>query len=438
MNFLKELQEEIKAAPQNRSFGQVTAINAQTITAQIPRASITDLCYIQTRNSHRIPAEVVAFEGNNVKLAPLESPSSITPGATVENTEKPLSIKLHDGLQGQILNALGESLGDFANSFEECGGIEKDVFQAPPPPLKRKPIETILKTGIASIDNFCTLGYGQRIGLFAGAGVGKSTLLGMIARNADVDVIVIALVGERGREVKEFIEDSLGEEGLKKSILVVATSDEPAPRRKLAPYTATTIAEYFRDQGKRVLLLVDSLTRMARAIREVGLTAGEIPVRHGYPTSLYIELPKLLERAGTSERGSITAIYTVLQENPNQTDPLVEEVKSILDGHILLSQKIAERGIRPAVDLLNSISRLVGKLVAPSSLKKRADIIKMIARLEKDKDILLFGGTPDAELQAALDAEKSINQILNQSPYEHINQEELEAKITQISTRSNR
>jgi FliI/YscN family ATPase len=255
---------------------------------------------------------------------------------------------------------------------------------------------------VRAIDAFCTLGYGQRMGIFASAGVGKSTLLAQIARTAEVDVIVVALVGERSREVREFIEDTLGPEGLRRSIVVVATSDDSALLRQTAPYTATAIAEHFRDAGKRVLLIVDSLTRMARAVRETTLAAGELPVRHGYTNSVYTQLPKLLERAGTATRGSITALYTVLTNQDDDIDPLADEIKSLLDGHIVLRKELATLGIQPAIDITTSISRLFTRLHAPEYQRVAQAAVRATGRFMKEREIVLLGGVPDAELNKIL------------------------------------
>jgi FliI/YscN family ATPase len=265
-----------------------------------------------------------------------------------------------------------------------------------------------MRTGIRAIDLCCPIGFGQRIGLFAGPGVGKSTLLGIIAKNASVDRIVISLVGERGREVKEFIEESLGAEGLQRSIIIVSTSDEPPIRRKLAAMSATRIAEYFRDRGERVLLLIDSLTRTARAIRDVSLSAGELPVRQGYTASVFEELPRILERAGTSPSGSITAIYTILAEALEEQDILSEEMKSLLDGHIVLDRKLAQSGLFPAINVTKSLSRLTHRLLSDEEILHIRTLLEILHRLMNDKELLQLGGIADSKLKFCMEQEREL------------------------------
>lgn len=433
---LASLQTELKATQHLKSSGQVLAVKGPVIQARIPFAGLGDICSIEKRGSKLI-AQVVSFQEDIVSLAPFESMEGISPGAKVYNTSATLKVKVNNQLCGQVIDSLGQPLlldtSLEQNQNDEVISNNINVLADPPNPLLRTEINQQLYTGVNAIDGFCPIGYGQRLGLFAGAGLGKSTLMGMIARNADVDITVIALVGERGREVKDFINESLGKEGLAKSVVVVATSNESAIRRMIAPMTATAIAEHFRDQGKRVLLLVDSLTRMARAVREVGLAAGELPVRQGYTSSVYTELPKLIERAGTNQKGSITAIYTLLTNGENDIDPLGEEAKSILDGHILLSNHVVNQGIRPAIDLINSISRLATNLASEEQLKKSALIIRILAKLKAEKDILLLGGTPDRTLKACLDLENEIKNLLNQRPHDKANQIKLHSRIEQIA-----
>jgi FliI/YscN family ATPase len=290
----------------------------------------------------------------------------------------------------------------------------RSIFASPPLATKRPIINTPLITGIRTIDGFCRLGRGQRVGIFAPAGIGKSTLLGMIARRAEADAIVVALVGERSREVREFIEETLGEEGLKRSVVVVATSSDSSLLRQTAPYTATTIAEYLRDQGLNVLLIVDSLTRLARAIRETSIASGDLPVRHGYTNAVYTQLPRLLERPGTASTGSITALYTVLTTTEGDVDPLADEEKSLLDGHIVLSKEMANLGIMPAIDITQSISRLSGRLTSPQFLSRAHAVQRAVTRYIRERDIVLLGGTPDTALQSILTNQEMIRQILSQ------------------------
>lgn len=432
---LAHLSREIPKSPVLKTSGRITSINGPLLIAKIPHAAIGDVCEVTARNK-TIKAQVVAFNEDDISLAPFEYFEGLSPGALVRNTAKPLTIQFDDSRLGQILDALGNNLQTRQTSQQLEAQLIEIPLQSPPPnPLDRKPIYESLVTGIRSLDGLCPLGHGQRLGLFAGAGVGKSTLLGSIARNAEIDVSVIALVGERGREVNEFIEHSLGESGLKKSVVVVATSDETSLKRMLAPQTATAIAEHFRNQGKRVLLMVDSLTRAARAIREVSLAAGELPVRQGYTSSVFTELPRLLERAGTNRSGCITAIYTVLVGgNENESDPLAEEVKSILDGHLVLNNYMIQQGIRPAIDPTLSISRLVSQLRSQSDLTAITKVMQALSRLKRDKDILLLGGTPDEELKRFLEQESALKEFLNQSTIES---SELAYTLSQLSNLSN-
>lgn len=394
--------------------GRVTSCRGPIITAQLPHGAVGDACTLNM-GDNSVLAEIVGFGGEEATLAPLDSVSGIGPGTEVIAHGRPLSITVPRNLLGSIIDPLGKPLNK-TETADQLQTIPLSLRNAPPSPLTRQRITERLNTGVSAVDCFCPIGKGQRLGLLASAGVGKSTLLGMIARFAEAEVIVVGLIGERGREVREFIEDCLGENGLRRSVMIVATSDESPNRRRLAAYTATSVAEYFRAQGKQVLLLMDSITRFARAVREVGLAAGEIPVRHGYPPSLYVELPKLLERSGCSDKGSITAIYTVLTDNERELDPLAEEVKSILDGHLSLSTRLSERGIRPALDIPSSVSRLIGQIETPASQANLRESTRFLSRLMRDKDILLLGGTPDPELSATLKYESQLMECISQDP----------------------
>ncbi|MCB0318652.1 MAG: FliI/YscN family ATPase [Bdellovibrionales bacterium] len=395
------------------SYGEVTGIFAGLIEAEIPNVALGDVCTVHTK-TNKITCKVVSFNNYKTLLAPFTGLEGIAAKDKISSTLKPPYISLPANPVGMILDAFGNPLKvDRKITKYKC-----QLDCKPPKPLSRKLISEPFITGISAIDCLCTLGKGQRIALIAGAGLGKSTLLGMIAKNASVDVSVIALVGERGREVNEFIEDILGEDGLKKSVLVVTTSDESAIRRSVAASTATAIAEMYRAQGKNVLLLVDSITRTARAIRDLSLQAGELPVRQGYTPSVYNELPKLFERAGNDENGSITAIYTVLRANDTDIDPLSEEIQSLLDGHILLTQNMIDWGIRPAIDFSTSISRISNRINS-SMNQTNANYTKQIfTRLLKDKELLAFGGTPDPELEAALKVEHQLRKFLSQTSQE--------------------
>lgn len=410
---IAEVSRSLPPLPSPRSSGRVVASRGPILVARMPSAELGEQCAVFRRNGRPLYAQVVAFQEDVVHLAPFEHPDGIGPGAAIEGTGRPPVALLAENTVGKILDPFGMPLtgsgGVPAPLLREC------LLEAPPPSaLVRTPISEPLVTGITTIDTLLTIGYGQRIGLFAGPGVGKSTLLGMLAKNAEVDVTVVGLIGERGREVREFIEHALGSDGLAHSVLVVSTSDECPMRRVLAAKTATAIAEAFRAQGKMVLLLIDSLTRTARALREVGLAAGELPVRQGYPPSVFTELPRLLERTGTDAVGSITSIYTILMQGEGDHDPMAEEIKSILDGHIVLSHEIAQRGLRPAIDPLRSVSRLLPQLVSKERLETVCTVVRMMERLHRDRDTVLFGGTPDPELASALELEPELMGLLTQ------------------------
>jgi len=419
MSLLSGLAQEVPRAERVRSGGRVTSVRGPVVFATIPHTSIGDLCVIERRDGTSIRSQVVSFQEEQVCLAPFDELDGISPGAPVTSTGSPFAFDISDEIVGRVVNCFAEPItvdDVVTQKSERIARIQ--ASQPPPHPLERPLISTTLETGVTAIDGLCTLGYGQRVGLFAGAGVGKSTLLGMISRRSAVDISVIALIGERGREVREFLEESLGPEGMRRAVVVVATSDESPIRRSLAVETATAIAEYFRHRGKRVLLLVDSLTRAARALREVGLAAGELPIRQGYTASVYMKLPKLLERAGTTQHGSITGIYTVLTNGEVEVDPLGEEIKSILDGHIVLDSKLAERGVRPAIDLTVSVSRVMSRLRSAKALEIAQTVREVLSRLKRDRDLILFGGTPDAALKAALDIEGRLIAALTQRPDE--------------------
>ncbi|NMC63662.1 MAG: FliI/YscN family ATPase, partial [SAR324 cluster bacterium] len=410
LGLLDFAKERKLPAPRHESIGSVIGTRGPLIIARLPLASIGDLCLINTSHSNKLAAQVVAFDHSIVSLAPLEGLDGVFPGAQIRNTARPLSLQIPTDPKGCVLDACGQLMESFSEHKAPTSHLTLSIDAPPPSSLKRQPIREILPTGIRSIDSLLSIGIGQRLGLFAPAGVGKSTLLGLIAKGAQVDLSVIALVGERGREVRSFIHDVLGTEGINKAVIVVSTSDESPTRRALAPKTATSIAEHFRSQGNNVLLLVDSLTRTARALREIGLAQGEIPVRQGYTPSVYSELPKLLERSGCGERGSITSIYSVLVEDDDEADPLAEEIKSLLDGHITLSRATARLGLQPPIDIVESNSRLFNIFHDKDYQYKRGLICRLLARLKKDKEILLLGGSPDPELLVALKMEESLKQ----------------------------
>lgn len=372
-----------------KKMGKVAKVVGLTIESIGPEARLNDLCHILLKNEpgRYINAEVVGFRDKRIILMPFENVDGIGPGCIVENTNQTLCVKVSDTLLGKSVDGLGVPLdGSILRTFKEY------PVEAPPPdPMRRKIIDEILPLGVKAVDGLLTIGKGQRIGIFAGSGVGKSTLMGMFARNTKADINVIALIGERGREVREFIERDLGEEGMKRSVVVVATSDKPALIRNKAAKTATAIAEYFRDQGKDVLLMMDSLTRFSMAQREIGLASGEPPVTRGYPPSMYSEMPKLLERAGNAERGSITGLYTVLVDGDDFNEPITDTARSILDGHIMLSRKIAHKNHYPAIDILQSISRCMSQIADKHQKELAGKLKNVMATYSESEDLINIG-----------------------------------------------
>jgi len=368
--------------------GRLASVVGLTLEAVLPGTFIGEQVEILSRTRPALRAEVVGFKRDVAILMPLGDPSGLGPGSEVVPTGEEPSVSCGPALQGRVLDGLGRAL----DGRGLPGGLVRvPLYRNAPPALRRIPVDRSLTLGVRVLDGLLTAGEGQRLGLFAAAGVGKSTLLAQVAKNTSADVIVLALVGERGREVREFIDHALGVEGLGRSVVVCATSDEPALVRKRAAYTATAIAEYFRDQGKRVLLLLDSLTRVARAQREIGLAAGEPPVRRGFPPSSFAMLPGLLERAGNSDKGTMTAIYTVLVEGDDQDEPVSDEVRGILDGHIILSRNLASRGRWPAVDVLGSLSRVFDKVAEPGQVEGAAKLRALLSSYEQKRELILLG-----------------------------------------------
>lgn len=403
-----------------RQYGKVTQVIGLTIESDGPNAKIGDVCHIYPQlNEPPIDAEVVGFRGHKVLLMPLDDVAQIGPGCLVVAAGHELKIKVGSSLLGQVLDGLGQPL----NGTDLPRGLQKySTNQLPPNPLERPRITDPIKVGIRAIDGLLTVGNGQRVGIFAGSGVGKSTLMGMIARNTSADVNVIALVGERGREVRDFIERDLGPEGLKRSVLVVATSDKSPLQRIKGALTATAIAEYFRDQGKNVMLMMDSVTRFAMAQRELGLAIGEPPTSKGYTPSVFALLPKLLERSGTSSKGSITAFYTVLVDGDDLNDPIADAVRGILDGHIVLDREIAQKGLFPAINVLKSVSRVMSEIVPIQQQKAAREFIKMLSTYESSEDLINIGAYKKGSNRAIDEALKlypAIQQFLKQDVYEN-------------------
>lgn len=390
--------------------GKVVNVVGLTIESAGPSAKLGDICMvfpvIRDENTHPALAEVVGFkEGRNL-LMPYENVEGIGPGSSVENTGNTLRVRVNEELLGHTLDGLGRIDGK-----EPLFGEEYSVEAKPPDPMSRKIIDEVLPLGVKAVDGLITVGKGQRIGIFAGSGVGKSTLMGMFARNTKADINVIALIGERGREVREFIERDLGPEGMRRSVVVVATSDKPALERKKAAQTATAIAEYFRDQGKDVLLMMDSLTRFSMAQREIGLASGEPPVSRGYPPSVYSEMPKLLERAGRAQTGSITGLYTVLVDGDDFNEPITDTARSILDGHIMLDRKLAHKNHYPAIDVLQSISRCMSQIAQRDHKGCAGKLKNVLATYSEAEDLINIGAYKSGSNPGIDYAIRKINEV---------------------------
>ncbi len=429
----RELIPQIRSAETMSRTGKIENIVGMSIEASGGRAAIGDICRIYSNESGgQIPAEVVGFKNDHILLMPYANMSGISAGNFVRNTGKRLTLPVGPFLRGRVINALGQPI----DGLEPFGrGDTFSIDSAYINPMTRPPIRERMEFGVKAIDSLLTIGKGQRIGIFAGSGVGKSTLLGMIAKNVKADINVIALVGERGREVLEFMQKDLGEEGMRRSMLVVATSDQPAMLRMKCPSVATSIAEYFRDQGYDVLLMMDSLTRFAMAQREIGLAIGEPPVARGYTPSMYAEMPKLLERSGNFEKGSITGVYTVLVEGDDTNEPIADTVRGILDGHIVLSRQLANANHFPAIDVGASISRLMVEIVSPEHRQLASKLRDIMGVYEKNADLVSIGaykaGT-NSKLDYALGKIDGINQFLMQGINESFSYEESLEQLRRI------
>ena len=384
-----KLPELIQKSETVSYIGKIENVVGMAMESSGNRASIGDIAMIYNEEKHRqIPVEVVGFRGDKMQLMAYENISGVAAGSFVRNTKRRLKIPVGEFLRGRIIDATGNPMDDLGPFPSPRYYYVENTYINP---LKRPPITDTLEFGVKAIDGLNTIGKGQRIGIFAGSGVGKSTLLGMIAKNVKADINVIALVGERGREVLEFVEKDLGPEGLKRSVLVVATSDQPAMLRMKCPLVATTIAEYFKDQGKDVLLMMDSLTRFSMAQREIGLASGEPPVSRGYPPSVYSEMPKLLERAGRSDKGSITGFYTVLVDGDDFNEPITDTARSILDGHIMLDRKLAHKNHYPAIDVLQSISRCMSQIAEREHKAYAGKLKNVLATYSEAEDLINIG-----------------------------------------------
>lgn len=415
---LARMRGAIAAARPARIRGRVVQLAGLVVEAVLPGARHGDLVSIETAGREPLLAEVVALREERAVLLPLGDPAGLGVGADVVPTGRPLSIRAGHGLLGRVLDGLGRPLdGRPLPDDLEAWAVDRPS----PHPLSRRRVVEPLPVGVRVLDGLLTLGEGQRAGLFAGPGVGKSSLLGQIARGTRAELSVICLLGERGREVRDFLEQSLGPEGLARSVLVVATSDAPPLVRVKAASVATAVAEWFAARGGKVLLLLDSLTRLARAQREAGLAAGELPARHGYPPSVFQLLPRLLERAGNRERGGITALYTVLVAGGDLDEPIADEVRGILDGHVILDRRLAERGHWPAVDVLQSLSRVMPAVAAPAHRAAAARLRELLAAHERQRDLIGLGAYrrgSDPLADAALDRMGAIEAFLRQGPEE--------------------
>ncbi len=416
-----------------RHLGKVVKIVGLTIESVGPNAKLSDLCriIIDKNKDIFIMAEVVGFRDKRLLLMPYESVEGLGVGCIVENTGHPLSVCVGDEMLGHTLDGMGRPTDVEALTL----GAEYPVDAPPPDPMEREIIDEVLPLGVKAVDGLITVGKGQRIGIFAGSGVGKSTLLGMFARNTRADINVIALIGERGREVREFIERDMCEEGMRRSVVVVATSDRPALLRRNAAKTATAIAEYFRDQGKDVLLMMDSLTRFSMAQREIGLASGEPPVTRGYPPSVYSEMPKLLERAGNSDRGSITGLYTVLVDGDDFNEPITDTARSILDGHIMLDRKLAHKNHYPAIDVLQSISRVMSSIAGSEHKATAGKLKNVLATYQEAEDLTNIGAYKKGSnnnIDYAIEKIDSVNEFLLQETHDKFSFEEILDMMEQI------
>ncbi|WP_010630956.1 flagellar protein export ATPase FliI [Sporolactobacillus vineae] len=426
------LVDSLSSMDSYRRFGKISRVVGLLIASNGPESSVGDVCTIHLKNGGRnIKAEVVGFKDEEILLMPYTSVAHISPGCLVEATGKPLEVKVSDELIGQVCDSLGDPLSrmHFSKGFDTV-----PTNQKPPDPLERPRISEQIELGIRSINGLLTVGKGQRVGIFAGSGVGKSTLMGMIARNTSADLNVIALIGERGREVREFLEKDLGPEGMKRSIVIVATSDQPALLRIKGAMTATAIAEYFRSKGKDVLLMMDSLTRVAMSQREIGLAVGEPPTTKGYPPSVFALLPRLLERAGNDRNGSITAFYTVLVDGDDFDEPVSDTARGILDGHIVLDRALAQKGQYPAINLLKSVSRVMSEIDSPEQLKAAGYFRKLLAQYTDSEDLINIGAYKSGSSAAIDEAIQFHPKILSYLRQPEDQKVTLEEAIRQLET----
>ncbi len=430
---LEKYYRAIEMADSVKVIGKVIQVVGLILEAQVQGVSIGDLCIINIdKGKATTYAEVVGFKEGRVLLMPLGTTAGISPGSEVLAAGHPLKVKVGPAVLGRVLNGLGDPIDDKGPLISDH---ERSLDADPPDPVKRPRVTEILRVGVRAIDGLLTIGRGQRMGIFAGSGVGKSTLMGMIARNAEADVNVIALIGERGREVRDFIEESLGEEGLQKSVVVVATSDQPPLIRLKASFVATAIAEYFRDQGMKVIFMMDSTTRFAYAQRDVGLASGEPPTTRGYTPSVFAMLPKLMERSGTSEKGSITAFYTILVEGDDFNEPIADQSRSILDGHIILSRALAAKNHYPSIDILPSVSRIMSNLVSDEHKEAAGKLREVLARYSEAEDLINIGAYvkgSNPKIDEAIAKIDAVNDFLKQGTYEKVSFEDMLDQLMSI------
>lgn len=433
---LKVVKKKLVKKNYATTFGKVSQVVGLIIKVEGLDVFVGEVCEIEIAKSKKIVnAEVVGFVNKTVLLMPLDELNGIGPGCLVRPTGAALEVEIHDDLLGKTLDGLGRVLtGETKGS-----SVKYPVDQESPDPFKRRRIADVMSTGVKAIDGILTVGEGQRLGIFAGSGVGKSTLLGMIARNCEADVIVIGLIGERGREVTEFIENDLGPEGYKKSVIVCATSDQPPLVRLKGAFVATAVAEYYRDQGKKVILMMDSVTRFAMAQREIGLATGEPPTSKGYTPSVFAMLPRLLERSGMSDKGSITAFYTVLVEGDDMNEPIADAVRGILDGHVVLSRKIAGENHYPAIDIQQSLSRLMKSIVSKEQNEQAGRLKENMAIYADAKDLIDIGaykvGT-NPKVDQAIELQSDIKKFLVQKVDEPSSYKETVQSLTNVFSKS--
>lgn len=435
MSLFKKYENALKRSVPIKTLGKVTDIVGISIESNGPFASVGDVCVIgdeEQNQNDMVKAEVVGFKNNKTLIMPLGEVRGISPGMQVLNLRQPLAVPVGEELLGRMITGDGTPIDGKGPVRTE---MTYPVEQAAPDAYTRKRISEPISTGIRAIDGTLTVGKGQRIGIFSGTGVGKSTLLGMVARNTNADVNVIALIGERGREVRDFLERDLGEEGLKRSVLVVVTSNEPPMLRIRGAYVATAIAEYFRDQGKDVMFMMDSVTRFAMAQREIGIAVGEAPVNKGYPSSVFSKLPLLLERTGTNDKGSITAFYTVLVEGDDVNEPISDAVRGILDGHIVLSRNLANKNHYPAIDVTASVSRLMTEICKPEHINLANRLKETLSVYQEAEDLINIGAYvrgSNPKIDAAVSKISLVENLLKQGIFEKSSFEETLNELSSI------